>query len=107
MWHTIPLDKIPLEGQVKRVIIKKKEICLATINGFVYAMKDNCPHALASLGNGILEDEYVVCPAHKLKFSMVSGQDKHGIGYKCDTYDTRFKEGAWQIKISRNNFKFW
>lgn len=107
MWYNIPEEKIPAEGEVERINIFKRKLCIATINGFVYILKDACPHALASLGNGALEDEYVICPAHKIRFSMVTGEDKHGIGYQCKTYDTRFKEDGWQVRISRKRFNFW
>lgn len=107
MWQTIPIDKIPEEGKVKRVVMNGHKLCFATINGFIYVLKDSCPHALASLGRGHLEGDYVVCPAHRLKFSMVTGRDKDGIGYECTTYETRFKDNAWQIKLSKDKFGFW
>ncbi|WP_232542112.1 non-heme iron oxygenase ferredoxin subunit [Nocardia bovistercoris] len=42
-------------------------------DGAVYALDDTCPHEVASLAEGWVEDGYVECPLHSSKFCLKSG----------------------------------
>ncbi|MEV0341847.1 non-heme iron oxygenase ferredoxin subunit [Nocardia sp. NPDC050713] len=43
-------------------------------DGSVYALDDTCPHEIASLAEGWVEDGYVECPMHSSKFCLKSGE---------------------------------
>jgi nitrite reductase/ring-hydroxylating ferredoxin subunit len=50
-----------------------KAVCLARYQGAFYALDDTCPHQGSSLGEGMIEDGYVVCPHHGWEFSPIDG----------------------------------
>lgn len=41
--------------------------------GQCYATDDNCPHSVASLSKGFVEDEHIVCPLHFAEFGLSNG----------------------------------
>ncbi|MEU4650123.1 non-heme iron oxygenase ferredoxin subunit [Nocardia fluminea] len=43
-------------------------------DGSVYALDDTCPHEIASLAEGWVEDGFVECPMHSSKFCLKSGE---------------------------------
>lgn len=39
-------------------------VCIANVNGRLYAMDNVCPHRGGALGQGTVEGGFVVCPWH-------------------------------------------
>jgi 3-phenylpropionate/trans-cinnamate dioxygenase ferredoxin component len=50
------------------------DILVAFVDGQVYAIEDACNHAGASLAEGWLEDNCVVCPMHGYVFDLANGK---------------------------------
>ena len=54
-------------GQMKTVQIgKTKVLLIRTLSGGFWALGATCPHAGAELENGLLCEERIVCPWHKI-----------------------------------------
>jgi nitrite reductase/ring-hydroxylating ferredoxin subunit len=56
-----------------RVILHDHPYLVALVGQSVYAIPDQCPHQDASLFQGKLNGEEVVCPLHQAKFNLVTG----------------------------------
>ena len=70
----IPLGEIPT-GEMKRVEIAGEGVCVANLGGGkLCAVSDTCTHALASLSEGILEGDEVICPLHGAMFDLRDGK---------------------------------
>ena len=52
------------EGGVREVQAGKLTLCVAKLNGKIFALDNECPHDGGPLGEGELEDGKVVCPWH-------------------------------------------
>ena len=52
----------------------EKQICLAYVDGDVYAVDDMCSHEDASLSKGSLHENCVKCPLHGSRFSLETGE---------------------------------
>jgi nitrite reductase/ring-hydroxylating ferredoxin subunit len=50
-----------------------RRLCLANVDGKVYAFEDACPHRRARLSEGRLTGNVVQCPAHGWQFNVRSG----------------------------------
>lgn len=61
-------------GRCKRVIVGGKKVALFNVDGEIYATDDTCSHAEASLSEGRLEGEEVICPRHGARFNVKTGQ---------------------------------
>lgn len=62
------------EKELVRVPHPPFDILVAWINGEAFAIEDACNHAGASLAEGWLEDECVVCPMHGYVFELRTGK---------------------------------
>lgn len=68
-----PLSELP-PGQMKRVVIDGEAVCVAHVDGKVYAVSDTCTHAMASLAEGFLDGDEIVCPLHGAMFDLRNGK---------------------------------
>ena len=53
--------------------VGEKRSAVCNKDGCFYALDDTCPHAGASLAEGDLEGDNVVCPWHYAEFSLETG----------------------------------
>jgi 3-phenylpropionate/trans-cinnamate dioxygenase ferredoxin subunit len=51
----------------------QQDICLAYVDGEVYAIDDMCSHEDASLSKGSLHEDCVKCPLHGSRFDLKTG----------------------------------
>jgi 3-phenylpropionate/trans-cinnamate dioxygenase ferredoxin subunit len=75
MTRTIPIaharDVAP--GSRKLAFVDGRSVVLFNIEGVIHAIDNACPHNGASLANGRLDGRILQCPAHGLRFDLVSG----------------------------------
>lgn len=64
-----------MPGEARRVEVNGVPIAVFNFHGEVYALDDTCSHALASLADGIIEEEdyQVECPKHGSLFDVRTG----------------------------------
>jgi len=69
------------------------DVCVAWAEGAVYAIEDACNHAGASLAEGWLEKNCVICPMHAYAFDLKSGALDRPKGLCGDqrTYEVRIE----------------
>jgi 3-phenylpropionate/trans-cinnamate dioxygenase ferredoxin component len=61
------------EGQRKIAFIDGRSVVVFNIAGNLHAVENSCPHNGASIANGRLEGTMLTCPAHGLRFDVVTG----------------------------------
>ena len=66
------------EGGLCPVEADGEPVCLARIDGAVYAFTDNCTHISGPLNEGDLEDHIVTCPWHGAQFDVRTGKVVRG-----------------------------
>lgn len=77
----------PQSGQT--VWVGKQAIALFNLNGKFYAVDDRCPHRGASLGDGMLAGERVLCPWHLFDFDLPTGKCGAVAELKVATYEVK------------------
>ncbi len=60
-------------GSVKQVVVGAATICVANVDGQLYAIGDTCTHQEGPLSEGTLEGHVVTCPWHAAEFDVRSG----------------------------------
>lgn len=97
------------DDEVKTVIVNERRVCLARYKGVYYAVSDRCPHAGASLGKGWCEKGAVVCPLHRISFSLLDGSNPTGEGYRNETYPVRIQDDYIEVGFADKPawYKFW
>ena len=66
------LDQVP-PGKSTSVKVGGRDVALFNVDGTIFAMDDNCPHAGASLGLGKLDGKTVTCRSHGMRFDVTTG----------------------------------
>ena len=64
-------------GQLKHIELDDgTQVCLANVDGTLYAIDGECTHMGGSLGEGELEGTTVTCPLHSSEFDVTNGEVK-------------------------------
>lgn len=61
-------------GTMRRVEVAGQPVCLINVDGTFAAIGDTCTHEEASLSQGTLSGEVVVCPRHGARFHARTGR---------------------------------
>ncbi|MBB4857498.1 nitrite reductase/ring-hydroxylating ferredoxin subunit [Novosphingobium chloroacetimidivorans] len=62
------------EGKPLAVEAGGHKLLLAKVDGALYATQRKCPHLGFILCRGRIEDRAIVCPLHKARFDLATGQ---------------------------------
>ena len=75
MSATVTIAKGDLTpGTPKLVMVEGVPVCVAMIEGEVFAISDTCTHSDASLSEGELDGSLIECWLHGAQFDMRSGE---------------------------------
>ncbi len=66
------------DGELMAVEVDAEPVCLAKVEGSVYAFTDNCTHISGPLNEGELEGEVLTCPWHGAQFNVRTGKVLRG-----------------------------
>lgn len=93
-WIEVAVFSEIREGRTKLCRIGAQSVCLYKLDGTVYATDDRCTHGQASLADGYLEGDEIVCPLHDGRFNVRTGR---ATGAPCTVdvkrYSANVKEG--------------
>ncbi|MDZ4417047.1 nitrite reductase small subunit NirD [Bacillus cereus] len=78
----------------KEVQIKDMSIALFHLsNGDIRAVGNRCPHKDGPLAEGIISGEFVFCPLHDWKISLLTGEAQKPDNGCIQTYDVEVIDG--------------
>lgn len=66
------------EGELMSIEVDGEPVCLAKVNGCIYAFTDNCTHISGPLNEGELDGEVLTCPWHGAQFDVTTGKVLRG-----------------------------
>src|SRR6059058_5864953 len=66
------------DGELMAVEVDGEPVCLAKVDGAVYAFTDNCTHIGGPLNEGELDGEVITCPWHGAQFNVCTGKVLRG-----------------------------
>ena len=88
-------------GSVKSFEVGDERVAIYNIEGTFYATEAHCTHAMADLGDGILEGDVIECTLHFGAFHVPSGK---AVQPPCDTdlrtFRTEVKDGQVYVDLS-------
>jgi 3-phenylpropionate/trans-cinnamate dioxygenase ferredoxin subunit len=61
------------EGRPHKIMVGDTPVCLAQVNGEVFAFADTCSHSDASLSEGDISDYKIECWLHGAEFDIRTG----------------------------------
>jgi 3-phenylpropionate/trans-cinnamate dioxygenase ferredoxin subunit len=107
-WYKVyDFEKHGVEPQrtnsARSIDIEGKRLCLTRTADGYFALDDRCPHAGARFGmGGYCEDNMLVCPVHRYRFNVKTGQGVQG-DY-VNTYPTEIREDGVYVALEK---KWW
>lgn len=90
---------LPAAGQAKEFSCGDRVICVANVNGAIYAMDNVCLHRGGPLGEGVIEGDKVICPWHGWQWDPKTGEAAHNPAAKLAVYPVRIENGDVMIEI--------
>ena len=92
-------EEIP-ENELKRFVLKGKEILVINRNMKFYCLDARCTHAGAPLAEGELENGVLQCPWHGSRFNIKNGLVIRGPAAKqLRTYNCRIEEDRLLVEL--------
>jgi 3-phenylpropionate/trans-cinnamate dioxygenase ferredoxin component len=75
-------------------------VCLARVEGCIYAFTDNCTHISGPLNEGELEGHVLTCPWHGAQFDVRTGKVLRGPArQEILTYPVKVEDDTILIKL--------
>jgi nitrite reductase (NADH) small subunit len=90
--------ELPANNEVRELACGDKLICVANVNGEIYAMENICLHRGGPLGAGVIEKGKVICPWHGWAWDPKTGQAE-APGAKVAVYPVKIAGGDVLIEI--------
>lgn len=90
---------VPQPG--RRTLLRRHgcEVVLFNVDGKLFAIDDQCPHAGAALCTGKLDGAVIQCPAHGLRFDLRSGAMPGNTGLRVAVYPVHERDGTYEVEL--------
>jgi nitrite reductase/ring-hydroxylating ferredoxin subunit len=92
-------ERLPPEGGKSLLMTDTGCVALFQVGGQYHAIHDSCPHQGASLAGGKLEGHLVHCPAHGLRFNLITGCMVHSSEVRVAVYPIHIKQGKVFVSL--------
>lgn len=66
------------DGELMAIEVDGEPVCLAKVDGEVYAFTDDCTHIGGPLNEGELDGDVLTCPWHGAQFNVRTGKVLRG-----------------------------
>lgn len=87
-------------GELLRVEANGRLICLANVDGSIYAVDDDCPHIGGALDEGDLDGCVLTCPVHLAQFDVRTGRVLRGPARDdAPTYEVRVVDDEVYVRV--------
>lgn len=97
-----PIADVPNGEVIKAELPGRCPIALYNLDGEYYATDDLCTHGEASLSEGVIEGDQIVCPFHGGTFDIRSGE---ATGSPCyiplKTFPVHVEDGELHVELPR------
>ena len=93
------IDEVP-PGTLLGVRVNGTNVCLANVDGEVFAFRDNCSHKDFPLSQGTLEDDQIECAWHGARFDVATGRALRLPAIKpIHAYDVKVEDGDVYVAV--------
>jgi pyruvate oxidase len=97
-WHEI--DPGPLAvGGLTTVVAGGRALCITRTESGYGALDNRCPHQGGPLGDGQIENGYVICPWHGYEYDPRSGRPPEGFPDCATSYEIEQRDGRLRVLL--------
>lgn len=87
------------DSRIKKVRLGNREIGIVRIGEKIYGFNAFCPHRGASLIQGSIHTEEIICPLHHYRFELQTGRAKAGNCSDLETFPCQLSEKGLKITL--------
>ncbi|MFL6205092.1 MAG: thiamine pyrophosphate-binding protein [Acidimicrobiales bacterium] len=99
VWVRVPRPSV-LEGHATTVVAGERAVCVVRgEDGSWSALDNRCPHQGGPLGDGQLDDGWLICPWHAYQYDPITGEPPPGFRDAATAYAVREADGALEIEV--------
>ncbi len=90
------------EERVKTVLAGKRQVCLTHHEGKIGALGNRCPHQGGPLGEGQIENGWVICPWHAYEYHPLTGEPPEGFEDRVESFPVEVRnDGIYVVVVER------
>lgn len=93
------LDELS-ESAPRRVLVRRRALCLSLVGGAPQAVDDRCPHRDVALSGGLIRDGVITCPGHFRRFELRTGRCLSQAGERVATYECAVVDGWVEVDVA-------
>ncbi|OLS21777.1 MAG: putative thiamine pyrophosphate-containing protein YdaP [Candidatus Heimdallarchaeota archaeon LC_2] len=98
-WYKIgPKNMLDLK-RITTVQAGHKTICLSRTEKGYGAICNKCPHQGGPLGDGYIENGFIMCPWHAYEFDPIDGKPPGGYDDGVDSFEVEEREDGIYVKV--------
>src|SRR5438067_13057644 len=96
----VKVDPAGLEvGQVTTVVAGGRAVCLTRTGDGYGALDNRCPHQGGPLGDGQIEDGWLICPWHAYQYHPCNGKPPPGFADAAVAYAVEERDAALWVQV--------
>jgi pyruvate oxidase len=97
-WYRVDPGDLEI-GRVTTVVAAGRALCIARTEGGYGALDNRCPHQGGPLGDGQIENGYVICPWHGYEYHPCSGQPPEGFSDAATGYAVDLRSDGLYVEL--------
>ncbi|NNF65392.1 MAG: Rieske 2Fe-2S domain-containing protein [Acidimicrobiia bacterium] len=97
-WVRIDPGELPV-GRVTTVVANRRALCVARTEDGWGVLDNRCPHQGGPLGEGRIEDGFVVCPWHAYEYDPIDGTPPEGYGDAAPCFAVEERDDGLYVEL--------
>ena len=97
-WHEVDATDLAL-GEAKTVVAGTRGVCLTRVERGLGALDNRCPHQGGPLGEGTIENGWLICPWHGYEYDPLTGEPPGGYDDAAAAFPIREAGGAVEVGL--------
>lgn len=87
------------EGGRRQVAFGARDVTVIRLGSRVVALRNQCPHSNARLGDGMVRGHEIECPIHHWRFDLTTGSTKRDPRLRATLYPVRVVADRILVRI--------
>jgi thiamine pyrophosphate-dependent acetolactate synthase large subunit-like protein/nitrite reductase/ring-hydroxylating ferredoxin subunit len=97
-WYRVEVGELEV-GRLTTVVAAGRAVCITRTEQGYGALDNRCPHQGGPLGDGQIENGYVICPWHGYEYNPCSGRPPEGFADGATAYAVRERDGGVEVEL--------
>jgi pyruvate oxidase len=97
-WYRVEPGELEI-GRVTTVVAAGRALCITRTDEGYGALDNRCPHQGGPLGDGQIENGYVICPWHGYEYHPCSGQPPEGFSDAATGYAVDLRADGLYVEL--------